>query len=65
MGSLAREDDLGPQAVRRAMVYGSVMASFSVEAFSLDRLRSLTHGEIEARYRAFLHLTHIDGVVLP
>ena len=65
MGYLARADDLGPQAVRRAMIYGSVMASFSVEAFSLDRLRDLGAADVEERYRAFVRLTHIDGIHLP
>jgi sugar/nucleoside kinase (ribokinase family) len=64
MGWLAQADDLGPSSVRRAMIYGSVMASFSVEAFSLDRLRALDPGEVEGRYRAFLDLTHIDRVHL-
>src|SRR5438067_1576413 len=35
--------------LRRAVIYGSVLASFCVEAFSLDRLRKLTHDEIVAR----------------
>ncbi len=56
--------DVGPQAVRRAMFYGSVMASFCVEDFSLDRLRSLSDGEIEGRYRAFRDLTHFEDVRL-
>jgi sugar/nucleoside kinase (ribokinase family) len=64
IGYLARARDLGPQAVRRAMFYGSVMASFCVEAFSLDRLRDLTQGEIEGRYRAFRDLTHFEDVRL-
>jgi sugar/nucleoside kinase (ribokinase family) len=64
MGYLARVRDLGPQAVRRAMFYGSVMASFCVEDYSLDRLRSLTEGEIEGRYRAFRDLTHFEDVRL-
>ena len=64
MGYLAQVDDLGPSSVRRAMIYGSVMASFSVEAFSLDRLRGLDPGDVERRYRAFLDLTHVDGVHL-
>jgi hypothetical protein len=46
------------------MFYGSVMASFSVEALSLDRLRNLTLGEIEGRYRAFRDLTHFEDVRL-
>jgi sugar/nucleoside kinase (ribokinase family) len=64
VGYLARVRDLGPQAVRRAMFYGSVMASFCVEAFSLDRLRELTMAEIEGRYRAFRDLTHFEDVRL-
>ncbi len=64
MGYLAKARDLGPQAVRRAMFYGSVMASFLVEDFSLDRLRNLSDGEIEGRYRAFRDLTHFEDVHL-
>ena len=64
MGYLARVKDLNPQSVRRAMFYGSVMASFCVEAFSLDRLRELTQAEIEGRYRAFRDLTHFEDVRL-
>ncbi|HEY2748205.1 MAG TPA: PfkB family carbohydrate kinase [Polyangia bacterium] len=64
MGYLARVRDIGPQAVRRAMFYGSVMASFCVEDYSLDRLRSLSEGEIEGRYRAFRDLTHFEDVRL-
>src|SRR5438045_4739348 len=36
--------------LRRAVIYGSVLASFCVEAFSLERLRKLTHDEIVERY---------------
>ncbi|HSU38605.1 MAG TPA: PfkB family carbohydrate kinase [Polyangiaceae bacterium] len=64
MGYLARVRDVGPQAVRRAMFYGSVMASFCVEDYSLDRLRTLSDGEIEGRYRAFRDLTHFEDVRL-
>jgi len=64
MGYLARARDLGPQSVRRAMFYGSVMASFCVEDFSLDRMRELSSGEIEGRYRAFRDLTHFEDVHL-
>lgn len=64
MGYLARVRDLGPTAVRVAMIYGSVMASFCVEAFSLDRLRSLGRQEIADRFRAFQELTQFEGVHL-
>jgi sugar/nucleoside kinase (ribokinase family) len=42
---------------RRAAVVGSVMASFQVESFSLERVRGLRPGEIEERYAAFRKLT--------
>jgi sugar/nucleoside kinase (ribokinase family) len=45
---------------RRAAVLGSVMASFQVEDFSLDRLRRLDPSEIESRYESFRGLTRID-----
>jgi sugar/nucleoside kinase (ribokinase family) len=64
MGSLAKAGDLSPTSVRRAMFYGSVMASFAVEDFSLDRLKRLTPAEIEARYRAFCELTHFENLRL-
>jgi sugar/nucleoside kinase (ribokinase family) len=64
MGALARSGELAPQAVRRAMFYGSVMASFCVEGFSLDRLRDLSQTQIDERYRAFRDLTHFEDVRL-
>lgn len=64
MGYLARVGDLGPAAVRVAMIYGSVMASFCVEAFSLDRLRALGPKEINERFRAFRDLTRFEDVHL-
>jgi sugar/nucleoside kinase (ribokinase family) len=49
------EDDL-----RRAMAYGSVLASFNVEDFGTERVRRLTLEEIEERVRDFKRLTHFD-----
>ena len=43
--------------LRTAVVYGSVLASFGVERFSLERLATLTWEEIDQRYRAFIELT--------
>jgi sugar/nucleoside kinase (ribokinase family) len=60
MGYLASSGDLSPAGVRRAIVYGSVLASFTVEAFSLERLRSLTREDIDRRYRQFISLTAFD-----
>ncbi len=60
MGHLARAGDLSHGQLRRAVIYGSVMASYAVEEFGLARLLRLTPKEIEARYREFKNLTHFD-----
>ncbi len=61
MGHLARtQGELGPEAVRTAMIYGSVMASFSVEQFSLDGLRGLDDGAIAERYNMFRELSRFN-----
>jgi len=57
MGYLAGCGDKSDASLRRAMVYGSVMGSFAVEKFGLERLRHLKRGEIHARARHFLKLT--------
>ncbi len=46
--------------LRKAMIYGSVMASFSVEAFSLERLRRLTMEEIRNRYEMFRSMSQFE-----
>ncbi len=60
MGYLANTGNLSEEGVRQAIVYGSVMASFTVEEFSLNRLRRLDYEQIEARYKSFKRLTHFD-----
>ena len=57
MGYIAEHDNLDDETIRRAIIHGSVMASFNVEEFSCDRLRRLTHPEIEARVDGFRKLT--------
>jgi sugar/nucleoside kinase (ribokinase family) len=59
LAGCARPD--GP-ALRRAIVMGSTLASFCVEAFSLDRLLTLTRPEIDERYRRFRDLTVFEAV---
>lgn len=62
MGYLAATGNLTDESIRRAIVFGSVMASFTVEAFSLDRLRALDYKEIEERFHAFKRLTHFEDL---
>jgi sugar/nucleoside kinase (ribokinase family) len=57
MGYLAGRKDKSDASLRRAMVYGSVLGSFAVEKFGLERLRHLKRGEIHARARHFSKLT--------
>ncbi|MSQ08131.1 MAG: sugar kinase [Dehalococcoidia bacterium] len=56
MGYMAAVGNTSEEATRRAVVAGSVMASFTVEAFGLDRLAFLTANEINLRFRAFENL---------
>jgi sugar/nucleoside kinase (ribokinase family) len=62
MGYLAATGNLSESALRQAIIFGSVMASFAVESFSLERLRSLDYKEIEARFREFKMLTHFEDL---
>ena len=61
MGELARSGDTSQAGLRRAIVYGSVLASFVVEDFSYKRFQGLTLDDIEKRYRQFVSLTDIEG----
>lgn len=57
MGYLAATDDIGAFNFRRAVVYGTIAASFVVEEFSLGRLKNLSLEEIEERFRYFVTMT--------
>lgn len=63
MGYIARSGSTGKiddHTLRRAVIYGSVMASFNVEEFSCDRLRRLQAEEIQDRFRQFKEFTHFE-----
>ncbi len=62
MGYLANTMDFSEPVMRRAIVMGSVMASFNVEDFSLNKIRELDYKEIETRYREFRRLAHFDDL---
>jgi sugar/nucleoside kinase (ribokinase family) len=64
MGYLSRSGGLDVAAMRRAIVVGSVLASFTVEKFSLDRLREIGAREIRTRYAEFRRLAHFDDLEL-
>ena len=57
LGYLTSRKEHDERELRRAIIFGSVLASFTVEKFSLDRLREITIDDIYERYRAFHALT--------
>lgn len=58
VGYLAKCKDLNLENLKRAVIYGSTLASFCVEKFSMDRLKELTQDEINARYDEFWKMTN-------
>lgn len=62
MGYLASQKEIDESAMRRAMIYGSVMASFNVEEFGTERVDRLTHDEINARFSHFKQITHFEEI---
>jgi sugar/nucleoside kinase (ribokinase family) len=60
MGYLARCGRAEDADLRRAVIHGSVMGSFAVERFSVDRFRDLTQDEIETRVRQFREMTSFE-----
>jgi sugar/nucleoside kinase (ribokinase family) len=61
MGYLAAQGRTDGATMRRALVYGSVMASFTVEDFSLNRLTRLHDKEIDERFAAFRDLMRLES----
>jgi len=62
MGYLASQNEINDDAMRRACVYGSVMASFNVEKFGTERVDALDYPEINQRFKAFKTMTHFDDI---
>ncbi|HEX8853378.1 MAG TPA: PfkB family carbohydrate kinase [Pyrinomonadaceae bacterium] len=62
MGYLASHDEIDEETMRRAMTFGSVMASFNVEEFGTERVSRLTQDEINQRFREFKRMTHFEEI---
>lgn len=62
VGYLASAGDLSMASLRRAVIHGTVAASFKIEDFSIDRLRTLTRDEIEMRYNEMRLMTHFENL---
>jgi sugar/nucleoside kinase (ribokinase family) len=62
MGYIASQKEISDEVLRRAMIYGSVMASFNVEKFGTERVDALDYPEINERFKAFKKMTHFDDI---
>jgi len=60
VGWLARTDDMSEENLKRAVIYGSTLASFSVEKFGVEGLADLTYLQIQDRFRQFRELSRFD-----
>lgn len=58
-GGRAEGDPGSYDSVRRALVHGTVVASFNIEAFSLERLTTVTSEELQTRYQKYLAMTRV------
>jgi len=63
-GYLAKTDDLSYENMKRAVIYGSTIASFCVEKFSIDGIRSLTQFEIQDRFNEFKKFSDFQAIEL-
>jgi len=60
LGYLDKAGEITEQTIKRALIHGSAIASFTVEEFGVERLRSLTPEDITARYQEFREFCHIE-----
>ncbi len=62
IGYLAKTEDLSYENMKRAVIYGSTIASFTVESFSIDRIRDLSVLEIKDRFNEFKRLSDFSSI---
>ncbi|MBI2135355.1 bifunctional hydroxymethylpyrimidine kinase/phosphomethylpyrimidine kinase [Candidatus Woesearchaeota archaeon] len=60
IGYIAKTKDAGEKNLRKAVVYGSILASYNAEGFGPEKLKSVSHEDIEKRYREFRDITEIS-----
>ena len=65
MGYLSATNAVDEAAFRRAIIYGSVMASFNVEEFGCERMRRLTYDDINARFRELRAYSNFEEAEMP
>lgn len=63
LGFLAKCGDFSFGGIKKAMIHGSVVASFTVEAFGTERLAEVCYDDVVRRYRVFQELTSFEPIV--
>lgn len=61
LGYLAQAGEVTPRTIRQALIHGSVVASFTVEDFGVERLKAVTQADVEKRYQELRQFTHFEG----
>ena len=59
MGYLASQDATDPASIKRALVYGTLVASFNVEDFSLERMKQIEREALEQRFLQYQQMLTI------
>lgn len=59
MGYIASQDKVDYNTIKKALVYGTLLASFNIEEFSFERLKNLSETEIKKRYEKYLNMITI------
>lgn len=62
LGFLSNTNNFSEESLRQAIIFGSVMASYNVEDFSVNRIKNLDYKEIEERFREFKRLTFFEDI---
>jgi sugar/nucleoside kinase (ribokinase family) len=62
LGYLASVGDMEESALRKAMLVGTVMASFTIEDFGIEKLASVTNPDIQGRLKQFAKILGLDGI---
>jgi sugar/nucleoside kinase (ribokinase family) len=60
LGYIAKTESITPRELHRALIHGSVIASYTVEDFSVNRLKNVSAEDVQARYRDFASFTHFE-----
>jgi sugar/nucleoside kinase (ribokinase family) len=64
MGYIANMGNTSPETLKQAIIMGTVMASFNVEDFSINRIKGLEYAEIRERYKAFKNCLQFGDIIL-